>query len=171
MEKFNIVFQDEPWFQLPVVLGSLGAFLLYFAILRFLSPNQHSFLHMFNVHAHPSWQHLGKKMTGTKRLGKVCSINRPLERQWEGRRKRLEEASHITRGKAGTPRLSELARRSWGGLRGRRVKKWKSWHGRLPIVRREVGTAKHLRLDWRQHMQGEARQCYTCCSKHHLQAP
>ena len=26
--------QDEPWFQLPAVLGSLGAFLLYFVILR-----------------------------------------------------------------------------------------------------------------------------------------
>jgi len=25
---------DEPWFQLPAVLGSLGAFLLYFVILR-----------------------------------------------------------------------------------------------------------------------------------------
>ena len=42
MRKENQIlfsFQDEPWFHLPVVLGSLGAFLLYFAILRFLSAN------------------------------------------------------------------------------------------------------------------------------------
>ena len=51
-------------------------------------------------------------MTGTKQLGKVRSIKRPLERQCEGRPKRLDEASHITRGKAGTLLLSELGRRS-----------------------------------------------------------